>query len=428
MTRRTRNSGASRLPLGDLLRAGSLGLRSRRVRDAGGSRLTFRDLLRAGSLGLRSRRVRALLSALGISIGIAAIVGVLGISQSSKAGLLNELGQLGNLITVQPASSGTGQQTELPVTAEGMVARIGPVTGVTGIASITGTYVYRNPLIPAIDTNGISLTAADPALPATLGATLAHGAFLNGATARYPAVVLGAETASLLGIHNLAHPTQVWIGGHWFTVTGILNPARLLSQVDSMAFIGFPIAGQYFAFDGHPTQLYLRAIPSQVTAVAAVLPATVNPANPPAVQATFPTDILQAELLAKGAYNGLFLGLGAVALLVGGVGIANVMVISVLERRSEIGLRRALGATRRHIAEQFLAEALLLSALGGLGGTITGAAATAIYAVSQHWQVQIPPQALYGGTGAALAIGAIAGLYPAMRAARLSPTQALRTA
>ena len=399
-----------------------------RVREAGGSRLTGRDLLRAGSLGLRSRRVRAALSALGISIGIAAIVGVLGISQSSKTGLLNELGQLGNLITVQPASTGTGQQAELPLTADGMVSRIGPVTGVTGIASLTGTYVYRNSLIPVIDTSGIALTAADPALPATLGATMAHGAFLNPATARYPAVVLGAEAASLLGIRDLAGPAQVWIGGHWFTVTGILHPVQLLTQMDSMAFIGFPIAGQYFGFDGHPSQLYVRADPAQVSQVAAVLPATVSPADPSLAQVSFPSDILQAEVAAKGAFSGLFLGLGAVALLVGGVGIANVMVISVLERRSEIGLRRALGATRRHVAEQFLAEALLLSLLGGLAGTITGVAATAIYAATQHWQVQIPALAFYGGVGAALAIGAIAGLYPATRAARLSPTEALRTA
>ena len=247
----------------------------------------------------------------------------------------------------------------------------------TEIGSIANVYVYRNSLVPASDTSGISLTATDAALPATLGATLAHGTFLNAATAQYPAVVLGAETASLLGINDLAHPTQVWIGGHWFTVVGILNPVELVSQMDSMAFIGFPIAEQYFGFDGHPTGLYLRSVPSQVNAVAAVLPATVDPANPSVVAVSYPSDILKAEVAAKGAYNGLLLGLGAVALLVGGVGIANVMVISVLERRSEIGLRRALGATRRHVAEQFLAEAVLLSVLGGLAGTIIGAVATA---------------------------------------------------
>ena len=400
----------------------------RPARDSAGSRLSRRELLRVGSLGLRSRRVRATLSALGISIGIAAIVGVLGISQSSKSGLLNELGQLGNLLTVQPANTALGQPTELPTTAQGMVSRVAPVTDVTEIASIQNTYVYRNSFVPAINTLGISVTATDANLPATLGATLAHGTFLNPATAHFPAVVLGAETARLLGINNLANPTQVWIGGHGFTVVGILRPVELLSQMDSTAFIGFPIAEQYFGFDGHPTELYLRSVPSQVNPVAAVLPATVNPADPSIVAVSYPSDILKAEVAAKGAYDGLFLGLGAVALLVGGVGIANVMVISVLERRSEIGLRRALGATRRHVAEQFLAEAIILSVLGGVVGTVIGGVATAIYAATQHWSAQIPAVALYGGIGAALAIGAIAGLYPSMRAAHLSPTEALRTA
>lgn len=391
------------------------------------SMLTGRDLLRVGSLGVRSRRVRASLSALGISIGIAAIVGVLGISQSSKSGLLSELGQLGNLISVQPGQSAFGRQSELPGTAEGMVSQIAPVTNVAEIGNVANIYVYRNPFIPAIDTGGISVTPTDSTLPATLGATVAHGTFLNAATARYPAVVLGAEAAEVLGIQDLSAPTQVWLGGHWFTVVGILNPVELVSQMDSAAFIGFPIAEQYFGFDGHPTELYLRSVPSQVNQVTSVLPATVNPSDPSVVQVSQPSDVLKAEVAAKGAFNGLLLGLGAVALLVGGVGIANVMVISVLERRSEIGLRRALGATRRHVAEQFLAEALLLSALGGLAGTIIGGGATAIYALTQHWSVAIPPEAFYGGILAALVIGAIAGLYPSMRAARLSPTEALRT-
>jgi putative ABC transport system permease protein len=371
--------------------------------------------------------VRALLSALGVSIGIAAIVGVLGISQSSKSGLLNELGQLGNLVTVQPQSTALGQAAEFPTTAEAMVSRIAPVTDATELGAIPNTYVYRNSLVPSIDTLGISLTATDAALPDTVGATLAEGTFLNPATAHYPAVVLGAEAASLLGVDNLSQPTQLWIGGHWFALIGILKPVRLVTQLDSMAFIGFPVAEQYFGFDGHPTGLYLRSIPSQVNAVSAVLPATVDPADPSIVAVDFPSDILKAEVAAKGAYNGLLLALGAVALLVGGVGIANVMVISVLERRSEIGLRRALGATRRHVAEQFLVEALLLSVLGGVAGTIVGTVSTVAYAASQHWSVQVPALALYGGLAAALVIGATAGLYPSMLAARLSPTEALRT-
>jgi putative ABC transport system permease protein len=402
-------------------------VRRRRESAAGASRLSRRDLVRLGSLGLRSRRVRALLSALGISIGIAAIVGVLGISQSSKSGLLAELGRLGNLLSVQAGQNQFGQSTELPDTAEGMVSRIGPVTDVTELGAVSSVYVYSNSYVPAIDTGGISVTATDASLPATLGAVVAHGTFLNAATARYPAVVLGAEAAQILGVSNLDHPVQVWLGGHWFTVVGVLAPVELVSQIDSAALIGFPIAQQYFGFDGHPTELYLRSVPSQVNAVAGVLPGTVNPSDPTTVEVSQPSDVLKAEVAAKGAYNGLLLGLGAVALLVGGVGIANVMVISVLERRSEIGLRRALGASRRHVAEQFLAEALILSALGGLAGTVIGAAATALYAFTQGWSVVIPPLALYGGVGSALLIGALAGLYPSTRAARLSPTEALRT-
>jgi putative ABC transport system permease protein len=406
---------------------------TRLFRDGSGSRLSRRDLLRVGSLGLRTRRVRAVLSALGISIGIAAIVGVLGISQTSKSALLAELGQLGNLITVQPNSSASGQQAELPVTSQAMVSRIGPVTSVAQTAAISNANVYRSPFIPAIDTNGISVTATDPELQTTLDITMAHGAFLNLATAHFPVAVLGHEAAILLGVSNLAYPTQVWLGGQWFTVAGILDPITGETTMDSMVFIGFPVAEQYFAFDGHPTELFVRTIPdpAQVNAVYNVLPATVNPASPSGVLPAEPADALQAEALTQNAYSSLFLGLGAIALLVGGVGIANVMVISVLERRSEIGLRRALGATRRHVGEQFLTEALLLSLLGGLAGTIIGVVATAIYYALTHTrnsQLLIPPEAFYGGLGAALAIGAIAGLYPAMRAARLSPTEALRTA
>jgi putative ABC transport system permease protein len=371
--------------------------------------------------------LRASLSALGISIGIAAIVGVLGISQSSKAGLLAELGRLGNLLTVQPGQTLFGQNAQLSAAARGMVGRIAPVTDVTATGTVPNASVYRNRHIPTVQTGGLVVQAADPGLLATLGAQVRHGTFLNDATSRYPAVVLGSEAAGVLGIDQLDRPTQVWLGGRWFTVVGILQPVALAPEIDRSALIGFAVAQSVLGFDGHPTKLYIRAVPSQVAGVRNVLAQTVNPANPDQVQVSRPSDVIAAEAAAKGAYNGLLLGLGAVALLVGGVGIANVMVISVLERRSEIGLRRALGATRRHVGTQFLAESLLLSALGGLAGTAIGIMATGGYALSQHWSIALPPLAIYGGVGAALAIGAVAGFYPATRAARLSPADALRT-
>ncbi len=140
-----------------------------------------------------------------------------------------------------------------------------------------------------------------------------------------------------------------------------------------------------------------------------------------------PSDALAAQQAADETFTGLLLGLGAVALLVGGVGVANTMVISVLERRPEIGLRRSLGATRGQIRVQFLAESLLLSVLGGVTGVLLGLGVTALYASTQGWPTVVPLWAAGGGLLATLLIGAVAGLYPAMRAARLSPTEALST-
>jgi putative ABC transport system permease protein len=170
----------------------------------------------------------------------------------------------------------------------------------------------------------------------------------------------------------------------------------------------------------------VRAETSRVRSVQSLLGRTANPQHPNEVNVSQPSDALTARAAAQGAFNGLFLGLGAVALIVGAVGVANIMIISVLERRSEIGLRRALGATRGQIRWQFLAEAILLSLLGGAVGVVSGALATTIYAHSKDWATVIPISAWVGGMGSALLIGAIAGLLPALRAARLSPTEALR--
>jgi len=391
-------------------------------------RLRPADTARVASAGLRTRRLRAALSALGIAIGVAAIVAVLGLSSSSQAGLLAEIDKLGtNLLTVTNGQTVFGQTAELPAAAPGMIRRIGPVTQVADTGAIDSAHAYRSPLIPAINTNALSVQAASAGLPRAVGTSLAQGRYLNAATATQPVAVLGATAAERLGIDRIWPGERIWLGGRWFYVAGILRPAVLASEIDTSVLVGFPAAHKYLGFDGHPSTIYVRAATDQVTAVQQVLAATANPESPSNVEVSRPSAALVARAAAKSALNGLFLGLGAVALLVGGVGVANIMVISVLERRSEIGLRRALGATRGQIRTQFLSEAILLAVLGGAAGVAAGAAATAIYATTRHWAIVIPAAAWAGGIGAALVIGAVAGLLPALRAARMSPTEALRT-
>jgi len=383
------------------------------------------DFVRLSAFGLRTRKLRAGLSALGIAIGFAAIVAVLGLSSSAQAGLLNEISQLGtNLLVVQNGQTLTGQTAELPEQAPAMIARIGPVTEVQETGSVNGN-VYRNPLIPAIDTSAISIDAASLGLLRTVGASVARGSYLNAATAQEPVCVLGAAAALRLGIDRVFSGERIWLDTMWCYVAGILNPATLAPAVDSSVLVGFPAAEHYLGFDGHPSTIYVRAVTSQVNAVDNLLAATANPENPFEVDVSQPSAALVAQADAQGAFDDLFLGLGAVALLVGAVGVANIMVISVLERRSEIGLRRALGATKGHIRVQFLSEAVLLALIGGTAGVAAGAVSTAVYASSKSETVVVPFFAWGGGIIAAILVGAIAGLWPAMRAARMSPTEAL---
>jgi putative ABC transport system permease protein len=391
--------------------------------------MTITDLAGLASVGLRSRKLRAALSALGIAIGVAAIVAVLGLASSSQAGLLAEIRQLGtNLLTATNGESITGQPAELPDAAPGMVARLPGVTTVQYTGTVSAD-AYRSPLIPSIDTDGLSVDAASLGLPAVAGTSVAQGSYLNAATAKEPVAVLGAEAAQLMGIDRIWPGTRIWVGGQWFYLVGILNPAALAPQIDISILVGFPAAQTYLGFDGHPSELYIRTVntPAATTSVDNLLAAQANPEYPNEVNVSQPSQALTAQADAAGAFDTLFLGLGAVALLVGAVGVANIMIISVLERRQEIGLRRALGATKGQIRIQFLAEAILLALAGGTAGDIAGATATAVYAHAKGWAVVIPPDAWAGGFGAALLIGALAGLLPAIRAARMSPTEALWT-
>ncbi|MFI6320366.1 ABC transporter permease [Nonomuraea sp. NPDC050556] len=383
------------------------------------------ELIKIAASGLRARRGRALLSALGIAIGAAAMVGVLGISASSQAGVLAQIDELGtNLLTARQGQNYVGEKARLPAVAPGMVARIPSVTAVTSVARLAA-HVYRNDHIPAIHTGGLTVEVAEPSLLSTLGGALRAGQFLSG---DLPEVVLGASAAANLGIDRIYPGERVWLGDHWFYVKGILQPLALAPELDGAALVGPAAARRLLGHDGTLTAIYLRSDPERTAAVQALLARTVNPNRPSEVSLSRPSDALVARAVAKTAFAGLFLGLGALTLVVGGVGVANIMVIAVLERRSEIGLRRALGATRGQIRVQFIAEATLLSGAGGLAGCCAGALVALVYGVARGWAVVVPLPALGGALGASLAIGAVAGLLPAIRAARQDPTTALRTA
>jgi putative ABC transport system permease protein len=388
-------------------------------------RLRAGDLAVVGLDGLRGRPLRAVLSALGIAIGVAAMVGLVGVSAVSRAGLMAEIEKLGtNMLTVKPGTTLTGKQSRLPRDAEGMVSRISGVNAVSATGLVEDATARRTDKIPSSKTSGIAVQASRPNLLSTLGGTVRSGSFLNAATGKYPTVVLGSSAAERLGIDRAG--AHVYIDGQWFLVTGVLNEVALAPEIDRSALIGWSYAAR-LGFDGSVTTLYERSTDATVASVRSVLGYTVNPQHPEEVQISRPSEALTAQAAAERTFNALFFGLGGIALLAGGVGIANIMVISVLERRQEIGLRRSLGATRGQIRLQFLTESVTLSTLGGAAGVLLGLGTIVGYAVYRDWPVALPGPAIAGGALAAVAIGALAGVYPARRAANLTPTEALAT-
>jgi putative ABC transport system permease protein len=405
---------------------------------AEGGRLRLEDWLRVASVGLRARPMRAALSALGIAIGTAAIVAILGLSASSQAGLLAEIDRLGtNLLTVETGQSLSGEPAELPSEAPARITLLDNLQSAADTAKVEGEKVYRSPLIPAANSGGLQVRAASLNLPSVLGTGVARGAWLNEGTAHLPVAVLGSVAAQRLGIDRVFPDQRIWLGGQWFNVAGVLEASPLAPDVDNSALVGYPAAQKYLGYvsviagaqkAGPPSSIYVRAATGHEAAVQSLLANTANPEAPNEVNVSQPSDVLTARAAAAGAFNSLFLGLGVVALIVGAVGVANIMVISVLERRSEIGLRRALGARQGQIRSQFLAESILLAVIGGVVGVLAGGVATVVYASTKGWAIVIPVEAWLGGIASAMLIGAFAGLMPAVRASRMSPTAALRTA
>lgn len=398
--------------------------RQKATADLGRSRLRTADRIRAGLSGLVSRPARTLLTALGIAIGIASMVAVVGISSSSKADLLAELDELGtNLLQVRPGQSAFGDAAKLPVDAAGMIGAVPTVEQTAGITSIKGEPT-RSPYDDG--PYGLSVVAADGKLAPTLGLEMASGRALDDGTQKLPVAVLGSVAAERLGITDLVGGPTVTIAGRQVQIIGIMKSHPLHPDLDRAVIIGRDYATADLGVEPNHSAVYVRVVPGAVEDTRPVLARTANPGAANEVQVSRPSDALEAQTKVDQNLQNLLLALGGVALLVGGVGIANIMVISVIERRSEIGLRRALGARKGHIRSQFVIEAAALSAIGGVLGVGLGIGATFVYARSQGWTVDVPAPALAAGVGAALVIGAVAGLYPASKAAALDPADAVR--
>lgn len=391
------------------------------------SRIRGGEALRLAASGLAARRTRSILSALGIAVAVAALVAVLGLSDSSQARLLDQLGAEGNLLTVATGQTFSGNVTPLPATAETMIRAIAPVEHVTAVGTLSTATVRRSAAVQVIDTSGISVVAAQDSLLTALDGRLLHGGYLGRAADTYPELVLGFSAAQNLGIDAVGPQTQVFIGGRYFAVIGILAPISVAPELDDAAIVSFPLATTELGFDGSATRIYVRTDPDQTAAVAAVLPFTASPEAPDQVEVRRPSDVLAARLQARSTFVDLFIALAGVALLVGGVGIANIMVIAVFERRTEIGLRRALGARSRHVAVQFFMESVLLSACGGIAGVLIGAGVIWVVATAQGSPPIVSAQVAGLAVLATVVVGAIAGIYPAARAARLAPADALRS-
>jgi len=389
-------------------------------------RLKIKDLFFVALYGVRARRGRAALTSIGIGIGIAAIVAVTGISASGRADLLATLESLGtNLIKASPQAGFFGTQEKLPDGVVGMVERIGPVEEVTSTTQ-TDLIVRRSDFISEFEGGGISTIVTSPELLQVVGGNLIEGRFIQDGLSNIPVTVLGSVTASRLGINTLDTPTKILIGNEWFGVVGIIDELKIHPDLDRSVFIGYGVAKTLFDIDKEPTTIYVRANPTYIEDVVEVIAPSMNPENPDQVQVSRPSDALVAQEAADAAFTNLLLGIGSVALLVGGVAIANVMVMSVLERRMEIGVRRSIGATRKEIRYQFLLESIVLSGIGGLVGVVLGTGVTLGYTNYTDIVFSIPVSQVLGAILLALLIGAISGVYPAIKASKIQPAEAVR--
>ncbi len=396
------------------------------------SKLRIVDVVSQAVRGLTSRKLRTALTALGISIGIASLIAIQGITEANQADAKAEIDALGSDFLFITPGTGVGEEAELLPYASAMLeTHIDELEYVAALYPVDAR-ARRNELVPEVQTGGVTvsaLTAADLDLLEPVNGSVAFGRFHDTTSVEVPSVVLGSLAADRLGIrHLIGHPT-INISGTDFAVIGVLNEFEILNtDLNRTAIIGLGVADTLFETPDNPSAIYAQVPPEQLDEVRDIIPAQANPAAPGEVAVSRPTEALEIREVIDETFARILQALALIVLAVGGIGIANIMVISVIERRGEIGLRRSLGATRKHIASQFIIESTVLSLLGGLLGVAIGVSIVFGYARYKDFEAIIPWYWLSIGLAAAFGLGAFAGLYPAWRASRLDPAEAVRPA
>ena len=391
----------------------------------------LRELVRVAAAGLMARKVRTLLIMLGPILGVAAIVAAIGINESSKGYLKAKLQELGTDLIVanaQDAIGGFGQNPRIPAEAVGRVSRLPDVTSVTGTLQIANIVTlpfeaaydyYRAFPVPVIAT-GLNL-------PQTMEVPLVSGRFLNDFDVASEArvAVIGRDLADEYG-YLPGEARTISLNGIHYGVVGVLDWVLLEPSMDSAVFITFPTAERDWDTGGQdPTRLYIRA-PTNTQWVAEEVPTVVSLGGPDGARTSIPTDLLDAQSQVDESLNNLTKMMGGLALIVGGVGIANVMSISVIQRSSEIGIRRALGHSRSTIAVQFLFEALTVGVLGGILGAAVGAGVVWLTSEARGYVMVLSVPGLAVWALVSVGVAVVAGLYPSTKAARLEPLETLR--
>ncbi|WP_405717609.1 ABC transporter permease [Streptomyces sp. NBC_01537] len=394
-----------------------------------------RDLWTEALAGVMARPVRSALTTLGTILGITTLVITIGISTTAGnqiVGRFDALTATSVTVVVPPSEPGSNDPALVPWTGTDAVRRLAGVESAAALADSTTTnsiQVRANDIVSPTDASAqtLAIVAASAALPTAVHGTMTTGRFYDtGNIARRDQVaVLGDQAARLLGISHIEDAPAIFFQGQSYTVIGILGGIAREQRLSTAVILPPTTAADRLGLT-NVTRVLINTALGAAKQVARQAPIALAPGHQDALTVIAPPDLTKTRNGIQNDVNGLFLVLGLVSLVVGAIGIANVTLVTVMERTGEIGLRRALGASRRQIAGQFLLESTTIGLLGGIVGAALGIAIVVCVAVLKEWTPVLDMRLALGAPVAGALVGLLAGLYPSLRAARMEPVDALR--